>query len=299
MDLVGASVFVVQEVKYEIPPAAGFRLTPQAPFAYVPVYASGPAAGFRLVPQAPEVMGSAYVDVLPAGLRLTPQVPTVTVSTPSFDPLTLSPVAWWDASDASTITTSGGMITDWEDKSGNNWHLSQATASQRPAYTTAAINGLNAAVWPSTDNDDFLQSGAGTFAFREFYAVARFANTQFTGYQGLFDSANSGVDGWCVGDALTTGLYLPLVAVYLNGDNTTDRSSNLWPELGSVCLLRCLASSDLSTSSGVVLGTDNLFITPNRSWLGEICEFLPFSGALTSGDRTDLEDYLMTKWGIT
>jgi len=78
MDLVGASVFVMEEIAYVAPPAAVFRLTPQVPFAYVPLQMS--AAQFRLVPQAPEVKGSAYVEVPPAVFRLSPQVPLIEAS---------------------------------------------------------------------------------------------------------------------------------------------------------------------------------------------------------------------------
>jgi len=128
MDLVGASVFVMEEIAYVTPPAAGFRLTPQAPFAYVPVYASGPAAGFRLVPQAPlvyawqqgpraefrlvpqvpTVTGSMYVEGPRASFRLTPQVPTVTGSPIDPDFASVSLLLHMDGTNGSTTFTDSG-----------------------------------------------------------------------------------------------------------------------------------------------------------------------------------------------
>ena len=48
-------------------------------------------------------------------------------------------VAWWDASDPSTITTSGSTVTQISDKSGNSFNLSGTNTP-----TTTILNGLDA-----------------------------------------------------------------------------------------------------------------------------------------------------------
>jgi hypothetical protein len=50
---------------------------------------------------------------------------------------------WLDASDTSTITLSGSAVTQWDDKSGNSYSFTQATAAYRPASGTRTQNGLN------------------------------------------------------------------------------------------------------------------------------------------------------------
>ena len=61
-----------------------------------------------------------------------------------WTPTEISTSAWYDASDASTITTiSGGNVTNWNDKSGNGVHLVQTIDSDRPSVVTSGINGLN------------------------------------------------------------------------------------------------------------------------------------------------------------
>lgn len=51
-----------------------------------------------------------------------------------------------DASDASTLTVSAGVVTQWRDKSGANQIFAKPTLTSlsAPAYVTAAQNGLNA-----------------------------------------------------------------------------------------------------------------------------------------------------------
>jgi len=48
---------------------------------------------------------------------------------------------WWDASDASTIT--GSPASQWNDKSGNARHFTQATSGSRPATGTRTLKSLN------------------------------------------------------------------------------------------------------------------------------------------------------------
>ena len=61
-----------------------------------------------------------------------------------WTPAELSTMAWYDASDANTITIVAGKVSAWADKSQNGHGLSQATESARPVTGTRTINGLNA-----------------------------------------------------------------------------------------------------------------------------------------------------------
>jgi hypothetical protein len=85
---------------------------------------------------------------------------------PAFDPLSLSPHLWLDPSDLTTlfqdsamttpVTADGDPVGAILDKSGNNLHLTQATAGSRPLYQTS--DGLH---WLEFDGvDDWLEHGA-------------------------------------------------------------------------------------------------------------------------------------------
>lgn len=85
----------------------------------------------------------------------------------AFSPLSLSPIAWYDPSDFSTlfqnsngttaVTADGDPVGYMADKSGNGHHLIQATAASRPLYKTSG--GLR---WLEFDGtDDFLAVSYG------------------------------------------------------------------------------------------------------------------------------------------
>ena len=60
-----------------------------------------------------------------------------------WTPAEITTELWLDAADASTITESGGAVSQWDDKSGNGRDVSQATAAARPQYALAGLNGRN------------------------------------------------------------------------------------------------------------------------------------------------------------
>lgn len=56
---------------------------------------------------------------------------------------TLKPALWLDAADAATITASGGLVSQWDDKSGNLRHVTQGTAALQPTTGATTWNGRN------------------------------------------------------------------------------------------------------------------------------------------------------------
>jgi hypothetical protein len=50
-------------------------------------------------------------------------------------------VLWFDASNAASITSSGGAVSQWADLSGNSNHANQSTAGLKPALGTDATTG--------------------------------------------------------------------------------------------------------------------------------------------------------------
>lgn len=238
-------------------------------------------------------------DHVTGGTLVNVSITLVTAKCPStgFDPLTLSPGAWWDASDASSITTSGTAVTEWRDKSGNGHHWTQTTSGYRPTYTTAAVNGLNAVTWPTIGNTRHMRATVTGFSAAEMYFVVKFGNANFASYEGLINVYNSGLDGWFTGGSSSDSLFFTATNVYINGNNTTNRNTDLFPEMQNGCLLRLTAASPFATTE-LVLGTDRTFHDLNRSWKEFICEGLCFPTALGTDERTNIETYMMGKWGI-
>ena len=67
---------------------------------------------------------------------------------PLWTPAQITTALWFDASDSATITTVSGAVSQWNDKSGNARHATQATASLRPSLTTgpAGIRSASASL---------------------------------------------------------------------------------------------------------------------------------------------------------
>jgi hypothetical protein len=241
--------------------------------------------------------GDAFVDPLTAQASV---VGGAASASTAFDPLSLSPAAWWDASDTGTVATGVDGVTDWDDKSGNDRHLFQGFGPYMPSYTSSAINGLHALEWPSTDNPRSLVTAAFDVTVKEVYVVLECSTSTFSNYEGIFASRDNAKSETIGGQASGVGLQVTDLLAYVNGNNSTNMNGDVFPEIESPSLWRFVVpSSGWATTAGLVVGMDRMFNSLNRGWNGYIAEVLVFSTALSSGDRGDLETYLMDKWGIT
>lgn len=57
---------------------------------------------------------------------------------------------WWDASNAPSIQSSAGKVSQWNDLSGNARNLTQATGAAQPTTGSATIGGKNAVTFPTS-----------------------------------------------------------------------------------------------------------------------------------------------------
>lgn len=76
-----------------------------------------------------------------------------------WSPTEISTVAWWDASDTSTIEHTSNTVSQWKDKSGNGVNLTVPSNSVAPTTNTRTLNNLNVMEYAGTDsglvNDSF------------------------------------------------------------------------------------------------------------------------------------------------
>lgn len=81
----------------------------------------------------------------------------------AFSPSDISGLhAWYDASDLASITKDGSdRVSQWNDKSGNAYHLAQATGGNQPLWVDAAQNGLAVI---RTDGSRFMNYDWATLA---------------------------------------------------------------------------------------------------------------------------------------
>ena len=214
-----------------------------------------------------------------------------------FNPKSISGlVGWWDASDSATVTLNSGNVSAWADKSGNGRTLSQATAANQPAYTTGAVNGRNAIVWPSTTNGRTL-GVASAFTVQQYAIVCRLGDggSTLSDFRGLLSApANIGL---LVGSSTAnwwpaSGSDFPLMRRNGAAEASIDAAPAV-PMPLSVLLVR----SNSAISRQLILGGERS--NTSRSWWGPICEVLAFSSTLNAAATSAVERYLARKWGVT
>lgn len=231
----------------------------------------------------------------------------------AFSPLSLSPVAWYDLSDLSTLfqdaarttpaVNDGDPVGGVTDKSGSGNHLAQATSSKRPMLKLAIQNGR--AVLRFDGVDDFLAlaglvSGASVYSI---FTVSKGSagvllhngsnrgvlTRQASGdgsreisHRGVADLADAANPvGWEVRSAVRTSA--PLVSYRANGtsQSLTDASSGMTVSAG-----------------GFSLGCRDSANTPAEFLAADLGEAFYFAASLSDVQVAQMETYCNSHWGL-
>lgn len=213
-----------------------------------------------------------------------------------FSPLSLSPILWLDASDAATITSSGGLVSQWSDKSTGAKHAT-ATGTARPTTGATTQNGLNVLDFEGTNNimssavtasqpwTAFVvaKSNATPLEYRAAFAgtsVRMYALDKDNAYKRyvfaglIFYGATISYTSWSV---VAVKINTTSSVIYLNG--ASDGTGNS----GSGSLADCRIG-------GVPENSQN-------RWKGSIAEIILYGSAMSDTDRQAVEAYLKAKWG--
>jgi hypothetical protein len=229
---------------------------------------------------------------------------------PLWTPAVIDTALWLDASDATTITESGGLVSEWRDKSGLDRHASNTDPASQPALTAAGMNGLDCL----TFMDDLLNApGVHITTNAMFFIVASLENTsdnfgrllslRKTGNANDYDntasiipvirnSTSSGV-GLYASSALRSSATASYATNMLMGSvvNTTQVQFFLNGTGGALAnYTHALDTSDgLRIGEGLTSGAD--------FWNGKVAEVVIVEGADTD-TRQIIEGYLAWKWGL-
>jgi hypothetical protein len=255
-----------------------------------------------LVARSVAIVATALILVSQLSLVTSQKAHAVAPWTPAS--LGSSLAVWLDASDASTITSSGGLVSEWRDKSGNARHAVQATSSSRPTLNGSAISisdytrfmtGAMAAGTLSTSIQVtvvFTASGGGRNGY-ESYPFTRTTNNYPKPFDGYNDTRLVGNTGCCWGGGgyadlrnlttrtvLSTSMSATKIEEYLNGTlQKTDVGVFGYQDLSSI----------------FYVGTRDDRYT---HFTGEINEIV-VTNELSSADRTSLGSYLGAKWAVS
>ena len=235
---------------------------------------------------------------------------------PIFTPTQISGcLLWVDAADSTTITHSSGDVSQWDDKSGNNHHLTQSTSAYEPTYSSVVP-------YPCIEFDGNNQVLGNTDA--GLIGVSDGRNTMFV----VFESANTTTSS--PGQTLVAvnergrqyyGMNINSSTAGAGGTSFMNKSSQDYS---------CNNSTIPSTTKQVVIGTrdgtdriiydqngvtdtktnssntaQDMFSigatwqtgrTPSADYTGKIYEVIVYDVVLTTAERNQVQNYLQTKW---
>jgi hypothetical protein len=220
---------------------------------------------------------------------------------------------WFDGADISTITTSGGTVTAWNDKTSNAW---AATTLIGSAPSTTTVNGLNAVSFPGSSTltvSNFITIGQARSVFFVFNTSG--SGNYITGFDGR-NSSTSSYGAW--NQFYANGGELALYAHTTGGDTSILQAL---PSGGPISTgtpaIISLVQSAASTSSNFIgingntqsltysqlattypAGTSNYYIGNAFGIQATICEYIQYVGEVTSSQRQQIEGYLAWKWGL-
>jgi hypothetical protein len=223
--------------------------------------------------------------------------PSGSVTPATFTPANLASLyAWYDANDISTFTfSSGAVIAEWRDKKGGR-HLANGNVSEQP-NRSSTINGVPVVSFDGSDDQLIVQGWTAVLAQPlSVFIVCRFAGSGV--WQALFNVAFQF-------EILREGGGDRAKWVSGGSDQMVNISTNVPYILGSTY------SPYQQRLNGVQIATTNTGSNGIDAWrtgraghggdrmTGSVGEIIICNAALTGSDLTNLESYLMTKWGIS
>ena len=227
-----------------------------------------------------------------------------------FTPLTISGcVAWYDASDSTTITKSSNRVSQWNDKSASGWNLTQATGGSQPLWVSADQNGKDVISFVGAremDNTSYSSENA-TAHFTKFI-VNSYANATTNAYP-MYSGGTGGNGQQLGGDRYFRASNDSNYAYYTESGITMNLNETVYDGTGSGNSGRLNAwlrgVSKTLTYNGTVPATTSAVngltvgSASGAAYLeGKICEIIIYNTTLSSGDRILVENYLIAKWGL-
>jgi len=213
----------------------------------------------------------------------------------------LSPALWLDAADTSTITESGGLVSQWDDKSGNGRNVVQATGANQPTTGTNTQNGLNVITFDGarrlrtaseTTNSVATVFGVGNHTstglggrFLSGFSTINYQNLlyPFSGIQTAVLFAGIELNG----PALSVAANKYYFATWrLNGTSSQVFVQGRGGTVGN-------AGANSASLATVGARGDN-----NLGFVGHIAEIIVVFSAVDENTRIVVENYLRNKWGV-
>lgn len=222
-----------------------------------------------------------------------------------WTPADITTELWLDVDDAATITEVGGSVSQWSDKSGNDYHATQGTTGNQPTYNavdktiffdgstehmdfpTGLLNGEQNVVFAAVISGS-VQSNAGLFGPGASAALGfEVLHSDGSGNPTTVRIQNDrklGSGGWP-----TNSADFGIVAVDYNAS-----LSSAWANGSPLSMVSTTGGSTLTST------TYNLGSYAGAGFEGDftVKEWVFVTGTIEAGTKDKLEGYLAWKWGL-
>lgn len=205
-------------------------------------------------------------------------------------------IAWYDSSDASTLTLSGSNVTAWADKSGNSKTLTLA-AGAGPVSGTRTQNGLNVLDFqgatsmlgsPVTSSQP-CTIGIVCLSDHPDGGLRYVQGDDGAGQAAIYVSGDRFV--YTAGSAVDAGIAentsARILSARYNGSSSYFRANGVQTATGNPGNVNGFSSARLGGEA-----TNTYF------WKGWIAEVMYISAALSAQDLSDMEAFLNTHWAV-
>ena len=220
-------------------------------------------------------------------------------------PVTAGLIAWYDASDATSVTVSGVRVTMWSDKSGNNNHAvasagaAQYRSAEQHGLNTIRFNGNATLLAPHSPSLNLTSPGLSI--------ITVYRSTAVNGNWAFVNKENT----WAVGERGSGGGFTATVQsgcwVWVESlpaasgawHTTTFRYGPSWlftVDSGPVVTATSPCNGSITPSMfGLTLGGRGNGGAPSLT--GDLAEVLIFDRALSDTENDRVRAYLKAKWG--
>ncbi|HWH14789.1 MAG TPA: hypothetical protein VNT51_08575 [Miltoncostaeaceae bacterium] len=207
-------------------------------------------------------------------------------------------LAWFDASDGSTVTLSSGAVTRWADRTGRGNDATQTTPANRPTYVTNARNG-RAVVRFATGGAQWLALPVLTPR-----AILVAGRKQPVGDANVIVGASGMADSY-LAFGTSSGLGNALAQNGPGAALAPSASEVAWQVVGgvddgaSITAYRNGAAGTPASTGGATWTVDGIAVNPTAAYrlAGDLGEVVLFDRVPATGDRQLMEGWLAWRWG--
>jgi hypothetical protein len=221
--------------------------------------------------------------------------------------LNLLPTHWLDASDSLTITESSGSVSQWDDKSGNGRHVSQAILANQPTIGLATQNGLNLIYFDGSN--DRLFSSNTAIRTRTIFAVCqstgapnlqgtlwRHAQNNFALLRHEGTTQNTIRFSVLPSASNTVGSLTGLTSFHQITGRIRDNSS--WNLRLNKNLIGTTSAGAAPDNQSAAINVGGFPFSTGEIFKGYIAEIIVYEQSLSDNEIETVENYLSLKWGL-